>query len=264
VLQNNLKNELAMTTLKSGFAASPSRHFLPPRPEWPVDNSFGASLAGVLVSVLGPSHSERTIRDLKPPQGRTYIALDNNVVDRDIQTLPDFQDYVVDQQIYRADFPMLFKNLKTGAIVNASRRDPLALAVALEQAVNGTSLVLAFEFAGHVLIFPGDAQWGTWDQAMNDSRTQELLRRTTVLKVGHHGSHNATPARLLEEFIAGARAALIPVQADVFDDIPRGPLLDELANASRFDRVIRSDQPGQSSDDVEVDPAGWWTELTLR
>lgn len=70
--------------------------------------------------------------------------------------------------------------------------ETLALAVALEQATNGTSLVLLLRFGDTTLLFPGDAQWGTWDRMLHDPETEDLLRTVNFYKVGHHGSHNAT------------------------------------------------------------------------
>ena len=53
---------------------------------------------------------------------------------------------------------------------------------------------------GKVLLFAGDAQLGNWkswddDVFVVDGKTQtarDILGRTVVYKVGHHGSHNAT------------------------------------------------------------------------
>lgn len=70
-----------------------------------------------------------------------------------------------------------------------------ALALSIDNSVNNTSLVLAIELveSGKVLLFPGDAQtesWRTWKN--KDADVADLLKRTVVYKVGHHGSHNAT------------------------------------------------------------------------
>jgi hypothetical protein len=78
-----------------------------------------------------------------------------------------------------------------------------ALAIRLNDEVNNTSLVIAIELAdtGKVLLFSGDAQRGNWISWSNlewkpDSGSKitarELLSRTVLYKVGHHGSHNAT------------------------------------------------------------------------
>ena len=77
-----------------------------------------------------------------------------------------------------------------------------ALALKLNTGVNNTSLVLAFELpaSGKILLFTGDAQRGNWKSwsklRWQDGETtvtaRELLGRTVLYKVGHHGSHNAT------------------------------------------------------------------------
>jgi len=76
------------------------------------------------------------------------------------------------------------------------------LALAMSDQTNNASLVLAFELGvgGKVLLFVGDAQrgnWLSWSQADwkdGDSKVtaKDLLARTVLYKVGHHGSHNAT------------------------------------------------------------------------
>lgn len=76
------------------------------------------------------------------------------------------------------------------------------LALKLNRGINNTSLVLAFELpkSKKVLLFTGDAQrgnWISWDDLPWDDNGQEitahdLLARTVLYKVGHHGSHNAT------------------------------------------------------------------------
>jgi hypothetical protein len=57
--------------------------------------------------------------------------------------------------------------------------------------------VLAFELGkgGKVLLFAADAQRGNWISWKDGDQTitaTDLLDRTVVYKVGHHGSHNAT------------------------------------------------------------------------
>jgi hypothetical protein len=76
------------------------------------------------------------------------------------------------------------------------------LALALNRGINNTSLVLAFELqrSRKVLLFTADAQrgnwlsWtaGTWKDGAETVTARDLLARTVLYKVGHHGSHNAT------------------------------------------------------------------------
>ena len=58
----------------------------------------------------------------------------------------------------------------------------LAVAVALDKAVNGTSLMIILEIGGSYLLFPGDAQWGTWQKVMQDPEWQEMLKKLSFYK----------------------------------------------------------------------------------
>lgn len=83
------------------------------------------------------------------------------------------------------------------------------LALRMNSATNNLSLALAFEFkdSGRVMLFPGDAEFGSWkswhdikwgdqgEKAHGSTRaltTEDLLNRTVLYKVAHHLSHNGT------------------------------------------------------------------------
>jgi beta-lactamase superfamily II metal-dependent hydrolase len=76
------------------------------------------------------------------------------------------------------------------------------LALDMNDQTNNSSLVLAFELGkgGKVLLFAADAQRGNWiswgKKSFSDGNAtisaRDLLSRTVLYKVGHHGSHNAT------------------------------------------------------------------------
>jgi hypothetical protein len=118
---------------------------------------------------------------------------------------------------------------------------PLAAAVAIEQAANGTSLMLVFEIGQAVLLFPGDAQWGTWDNAIKTARP--LLERTNFLKVGHHGSHNASPKSFVNDVLGGDFKAMVSTRpTKIFKQIPRLPLLTALVAKQAAPALARSDQ----------------------
>jgi len=61
--------------------------------------------------------------------------------------------------------------------------------------------MLMLEISGTFLLFPGDAQWGTWNAVMEDPEWKQLLERIAFYKIGHHGSHNATPKDFVEAMI---------------------------------------------------------------
>ena len=85
----------------------------------------------------------------------------------------------------------------------------LSLVRILDDALNNTSLILLFDVAGTRLLFPGDAQVESWRYALRDAPEADEIRArlaTAVLyKVGHHGSLNATPRKLLWDAFQEAR-----------------------------------------------------------
>jgi hypothetical protein len=101
-------------------------------------------------------------------------------------------------------------------------------ALQLDGATNNTSLAFAIEVGrpgeGRVLLFPGDAQVGNWlswealewkvknGGQTRTVRSDDLLARTVLYKVGHHGSHNATlREKGLELMASNELTAMIPV-----------------------------------------------------
>jgi beta-lactamase superfamily II metal-dependent hydrolase len=88
------------------------------------------------------------------------------------------------------------------------------LALNLDNDTNNTSLVLAIELApgGKVLLFAADAQAGNWSSWAPTARGTDLLKRTVLYKVGHHGSHNATLKKGgLDQMVNPDLVAMIPV-----------------------------------------------------
>jgi hypothetical protein len=78
-----------------------------------------------------------------------------------------------------------------------------SLAMRLTRGINNLSLVMAMEFedTGKVMLFPGDAEIGSWEswhkikweeQGFPAEFTTDLLNRTQFYKVAHHLSHNGT------------------------------------------------------------------------
>lgn len=70
----------------------------------------------------------------------------------------------------------------------------------LDKAMNNTSVILLFEIGNQKLLFSGDAQIENWEYALSKDEYKKLLKDTTLYKVGHHGSCNATPKSLWKEF----------------------------------------------------------------
>jgi beta-lactamase superfamily II metal-dependent hydrolase len=238
-----LNNEKAMKTLHSGFVGDPLRRFLPERDE---QQGKGAvrrvmstdALPGVKIHVMGPSRDRDAIRDMDPPKGESYLRL--TALQSGLTGLPsapfatEFRRGVYEGQ---GTFP----GEDMSRIEQASALSDLAIAVALDKAVNGTSLMLMLDIGGTLFLFPGDAQWGTWLGAMQDQEWRELLTRVAFYKVGHHGSHNATPKDFVETTMpVGILAMASTLTRNIWPDIPRTGLLTGLAD--RQVKVARSDR----------------------
>jgi hypothetical protein len=154
------------------------------------------------------------------------------------------------------------------------------LALQLDNCINNTTLALAIELpdTGKVLLFAGDAQVGNWlswydlvwtvpgQGGAVQIKAGNLLARTVLYKVGHHGSHNATVRAHgtdkwgLELMTSPQLVALLPVDEEMAKKPPRGwqmpcaPLLarlDELTGmrALRADTGVPQSGPAMSGDD---------------
>lgn len=160
-------------------------------------------------------------------------------------------------------------------------------ALQLDNATNNTSLAFAIEIGppgeGKVLLFPGDAQVGNWlswfgkvklpdDREVGREMTwtvghrkvtaEDLLRRTVLYKVGHHGSHNATLREKGLELMghpdgSGEFVALLPVDEHVarekagYGEMPLRSLMKELAIRTNG-RVVRNDEGAPPKDSLST------------
>jgi beta-lactamase superfamily II metal-dependent hydrolase len=238
-----LSNDKAMKTLHSGFRGHPQRYFLPEQTGGPEQSSRTRTfetdvLPGVKVHVMGPSRARDVIRDMDPPKGESFLRLRGGVANPTGAPPAPFPHEF--RQVGRTvGEPVSPQDLEE--IQRAGSLSDLAVAVALDKAVNGTSLMLMLEVAGTYLLFPGDAQWGTWNAVLEDPEWRELLRRISFYKIGHHGSHNATPKDFVEVLIPADMCAMAStLTRDMWPDIPRLPLLQRLVDKKAH--VARSDQ----------------------
>ena len=244
-----------MRTLHGGFRGRPPRRFLAAR-----DTYIPEECPGLTVHVLGPSKDRDVVRDMDPPAGQSYLrylATAAAAEPGSSQRRPFARHFTIAPADYEGGKagPVAPDEIKRTART-VMRDDDLAAAVSLDKAINGTSLMLMFEFGSAFLLFPGDAQWGTWNAALRDDISRELIARTTFYKVGHHGSHNATPVAFLADVLPAnvrmwaAAASVHPVRA--WPEIPRQTLLAELRK--RAERVVLSDETGPGPAGTQVRP----------
>lgn len=240
-----LSNDAAMRTLHSGFAGAPVRRFFPEVGKVGAEPSRlveTAALPGLKVHVLGPSRDPEVIRDMDPPKGQGYLRLQAAAMQAGqaagLPVGPFAQEFLAQESAV----PWALSPWERELIDNAGGMTELAVAVALDKAVNGTSLVLLLDVAGTLLLFPGDAQWGTWTNILDDAQWRELLRRVAFYKIGHHGSHNATPPTFVRQLMPrGCCAMASTLTRAMWKFIPKKELLTDLVQHGA--QVARSDLP---------------------
>jgi beta-lactamase superfamily II metal-dependent hydrolase len=261
---NSISNGAAMDTLR-GLTTTPIQ-YLPEKNASTAtirdhSNTSAADVLplGVTVRILGPSHDPKVIGRLNPPKGQSYLRLaatDDDPGSSAAATVPapwggqwdrpsgDIASRIATNLgVTPLKFDELLADVRTGA-----RGDAETLAFDVDNALNGTSLVLLVEVGEHSLLFPGDAQWGTWDVILNTPEWQSSLKRINFLKVGHHGSHNATPAGFVEGGYLRDATAMVSVAptvntSDGWKAIPKRELLKALTSTGGVTRLVRSDKP---------------------
>ncbi|MCP3975989.1 MAG: hypothetical protein GY720_16025 [bacterium] len=96
--------------------------------------------------------------------------------------------------------------------------------LAIDKANNNTSVVVCLEWRGWRLLFPGDAEQRSWKEM---SKRKNVLKPVHFLKMGHHGSHNATPDGDIFDTILPAashdgrqRVALVSTADEPYPSVP--------------------------------------------
>lgn len=121
----------------------------------------------------------------------------------------------------------------------------LTIALKVNGYINNTSLVLAIELTSSephkVLLFVGDAQAGNWDSWATSH--SDLIKRTVLYKVGHHGSGNGTLTEQVKNMSSEDATEILVTMISVarkFDSIPALELIGFLEEKTEG-RVLRTD-----------------------
>jgi beta-lactamase superfamily II metal-dependent hydrolase len=230
-----------------------------PRPD-EAENTVAVAGGDAVVHVVGPSRDPEQLKRMDPPKSAGWLRLDLDdplAGTEDLTDVPLFDpDYVVgDQERLPESLTAAKHSLNLATVTN----DPglLGAASILERAVNNTSLFMVLDVGGRRLIFPGDAQEGAWQHVLQNPAKAELLRDAVFYKVGHHGSHNATPKAFVEEVWHDGGYAMLPwgLVERWRDGIPKRELLEALHGHRHT--VIRADAPEAVPGQVTVNGDLW-------
>lgn len=265
MLWNARSNAPAIDNLLNGFkrvdGRPAKRRFLPDRKDEYPSQFETPVLPGVTIHVLGPPTDPEFRKNLKVPTG---WGIDDGTpggaeMDKGSPFSPEWQ-VPVNRLPSRRPFQE-----KTLDAIRLFNDDLFHAAKAMDSFLNGESIVLVLDVGRARLLLPGDAEVGSWTMIMNNADALELTASATFLKVGHHGSHNATPIKFLNEYLPARTPAVISTQAgpgNYRNGIPLQKLLDVMD--ARKIPFVRSDKPPKSLKGIFMpDPKNRWVDCVV-
>ncbi|MER8784371.1 MBL fold metallo-hydrolase [Mesorhizobium sp. M1006] len=238
-----LGNDGAMEALRTTL---PTRNAIEPKyvhADMTEDELAIETLQGATLKVLGPE--ENIDLYYLGDEGAEIVHAFNETTGA-LRTLRD-EPQVRPESISGSDFRRLRSRMMSGLFAFTQENDKV---------INNTSVVLLIEWKGRRLLFVGDAEWtntfrlgqgnGSWNTMWN-TRPELLGEPIDFLKIGHHGSENATPwssggngesepARILNAILPlpadgeqpAAKALVSTARGNTYPSIPRSELLVEL------------------------------------
>ena len=230
--------------------------------------SLGLEIKDTMIRVLGPEEdidhfylgeeSDASLQGLQTANSEFRA-----VVDADVEAAPD--------NISAADFRVLKSRILSNAF---------AFAELASKVKNNASTVLLVEWRDRRLLFVGDTEWerefkegkhnGGWN-VMWKKRKTELAKQIDFLKIGHHGSTNATPwndkqdgtetepSQILDAILpvpddpdALEATAVVSTKRKPYKTIPKSALLVELGRRVRNTRRYQTAMVNGGFDPAEL------------
>lgn len=214
------------------------------------------ALPGIRVHVLGPPRDPASRKSRKVPDGWGLVG-DGSLKGGAPPGSPFGQDWHIPPSELPARLPFKDQSLQEMRRFND---DLLAAAGAVDGFLNGESLVLLIEVERARLLLTGDAEVGAWTKILGTPDALTLAAGATFFKIGHHGSHNATPLIFLTEHLAERVPVMMSTQEGpgrYRNGIPRREILEKLKD--RHMPCARSDaKAAPVSAMFEREPQGRW------
>lgn len=214
--------------------------------------------AGLTAQILGPPTDLTLVKQMDNNAHQYLTATDD---DAEPAPAPFARAYI--DPAYREPRRVLFSAREIEKHIADSQPDMLAAAAqSADNAINNQSLVVLFGYGGKTMLFCGDAQWGNWANFLFGGpagaagagaltpNAKGILGSLDFLKVGHHGSTNATPRDVVAALKLGC-CAMCSTQPGAYGkpdapgrkgtEVPRTPLMAALKQQTQG-RLARSDQ----------------------
>jgi len=219
------------------------------------------ALPGARIHVLGPSRDPKYRRktDTLPPGWG--LVDDGSLGARQSMRSPFGDEWAIPQDQLPRRRPFKDESL---AGIRGFNDDLLVAARAADGFLNGESLVLLIELGSARLLFTGDAEVSSWTKILETPDLLALAAGATFLKVGHHGSHNATPIAFLRDHLAARVPAMISTQQGT-EPFRNGIPLEEIFETMTAKEMshVRSDRSSAAADPFIVDSQDRWIDCSL-
>ena len=249
--EDNIQNPDAVANLR---AMAPNRYVY-----HGADAGLGRILPGVKVTVLGPPTVEQTdtIRTQRSTDADEFWHLATRF----------WRSMAATKRMHNSKARSLFPRHPVGplprsagwfkySVMKEQADSLLSIVRMLDKAMNNTSVILLFEVGAKLILFPGDAQYENWMYTLGKDALRKKLENVDLYKVGHHGSLNATPKTLWNNFDrrssarkAGRLRTLLSTKAGVHGhpesrtEVPRRSLL----------RALRENSDLKNTEDYAAD-----------
>jgi beta-lactamase superfamily II metal-dependent hydrolase len=231
-LENLSGNEKALGLLKSGISGAPVKYL---QAGAQIDGAAG--IASLSAQVLGPPRDQIFLARMNLPTDERFLRAASDGEMTAVNGITPFESKWKVAQNSDPFYAAIDERDKNLMAVAAS--DAQGLVFKLDQILNNTSIVTLFSYGGQHLLFPGDAQYGSWESWIGQNSAADLLANVSFYKVAHHGSFNATPKTVLEKMTDKAFSAMVSTQNQPWASIPLPKLMAALT--SRASAAVRSD-----------------------
>ena len=227
------RNDEALRLLRSGFGTGATVRFLGAGAAF----DAAAGVPGLAARLLGPPRAEAFLKSMNPPRSERYLRAVEGGEAELVGACAPFGAEWVDA----GGLGPRLSERERRRLVRAVASSPDQLAFALDRAINNTSLVCLFTYRGRSLLFPGDAQYGSWKSWLASPEAAALLETIDFYKVSHHGSENASPRTAVEGMVKPGLVAMASTQSAPWPSIPQEALWSALHERTGG-RIVRSDQ----------------------
>jgi hypothetical protein len=153
-----------------------------------------AGIEGLAVRVLGPPRDQEFLARMDPPAGDRFFRLGPDGKESANAIVPFDPRW----NVTASDWEKGLLSEQDADILGEMAENPEGLAFMLHQAMNNTSLVTLFSYKGKNLLFPGDAQYGNWQnwveapRGRRSSRASIFIRWPTTEVITRHRKARST------------------------------------------------------------------------